>query len=62
LWGNLKGKVYHNNPRTIDVLQKNIRNAIANIQLDKLQEVTLNVIHRANLCLEHGGQHYQQYL
>jgi hypothetical protein len=31
LWGNLKGKVYRNTPRTAEALQNEIRNVVASI-------------------------------
>ena len=43
LWGNLKGKVYINNPHTIEELKTNIRNAIAEITPHELANVAENV-------------------
>jgi hypothetical protein len=37
LWGNLKGKVYKNNPQTADALKTEIRNIVRSINGDKLQ-------------------------
>jgi hypothetical protein len=47
LWGYLKGKVYENNPKTIDELKENIRRSIEAIYINVLRKVSLNVISRA---------------
>jgi hypothetical protein len=46
LWGNLKGKVYKNNPRTADVLKTEIRNIVLSINGDELQTVFRNLMTR----------------
>jgi hypothetical protein len=39
LWGNLKGKVYKNNPRSTEALQIKITRIICSITVDQLQKV-----------------------
>jgi hypothetical protein len=39
LWGNLKGKVFKNNPRTADALKTEIRNIVHSINGEELQRV-----------------------
>jgi hypothetical protein len=43
LWGNLKGKVYKNNPRVIEALQNEITSVVASITVDELQKVSQNL-------------------
>jgi hypothetical protein len=59
LWGYLKGKVYENNPRTIDQLKENIRRNIETIDINVLRLVTLNVIKRAQKCIDANGRQFQ---
>jgi hypothetical protein len=39
LWGNLKGKVYKNNPRSTEALQNEIIHVIGSVTVDELQKV-----------------------
>jgi hypothetical protein len=39
LWGNIKGKIYRNNPSTAKAPQKEIRDVNASIKVDELQHV-----------------------
>jgi hypothetical protein len=43
LWGNLKGKVYKNNPRSIEALQAEIIRIIGSTGMDELQKVSHNL-------------------
>jgi hypothetical protein len=43
LWGNLKGKVYKNNHRSIEALQNEITHIIGSIAVDGLQKVLHNL-------------------
>jgi hypothetical protein len=43
LWANLKGKVYKNNPRSIEALQDEITRVIGSITVDELQKVSQNL-------------------
>ncbi|XP_069695687.1 uncharacterized protein [Periplaneta americana] len=62
LWCSLKDKVYKSNPRTLDELQSNIREEIANISEAELQRVNKNVLRRYNACLAANGEHFQHRL
>jgi hypothetical protein len=44
LWGNLKGKVYKNNPRSTEAPQNDITRAIGSVTVDELQKVTQNLL------------------
>jgi hypothetical protein len=62
LWGYLKGKVYENNPKTVDELKENIRRSIEAIDFNVLRKVSLNVISLAKKCVEAKGGHFQHLL
>ena len=59
LWGNLKSKVYANNPRDLEALKENIRNEIFSINRDYLQEVSRNLFRRVRGCLSNGMRHFE---
>jgi hypothetical protein len=59
LWGYLTGKVYENNPRTINQLKENICRTIEAIDINFLRLVTLNVIKRAQKCIDANGRQFQ---
>ena len=61
LWGNLKQKVYKNNPRSIDSLQNEITRVIHSITVDELQRVSRNLFVRCAACLQAEG-HFQHLL
>jgi len=61
LWGHLKSSVYESNPHTIQEL-KDISHAVAAINIPMLRRVYLNVIRRAQLCIDAGGNHFQHLL
>ena len=62
LWGKLNGKVYSNNPHTIEELITNIRNTIAEITPTELAKVAGNVLKLAELCIQVHGQQFQNLL
>jgi hypothetical protein len=62
LWGNLKGKVYKNNPRTADALKTEIRNIVHSINGDELQRVFRNFMRRCEACIREHGDHFQHLL
>ena len=62
LWGNLKEKVYVNNPRTLQELKDNIRNEVNLISIDELQKVSQNMFTRCGVCIREGGRHFQHLL
>jgi hypothetical protein len=43
LWGNLQGKVYKNNPHSIETLQAEITHVIGSIAMNELQKVSHNL-------------------
>jgi hypothetical protein len=62
LWGNLKRKVYKNNPRSIEALQAEITRVIGSIAMDELQRVSRNLFLRCEACLQAEGGHFQHLL
>jgi len=51
--------VYESNPHTIQELKDNISHAVAAIKITTLHRVYLNMIRRAQLCIDAGGNHFQ---
>jgi len=47
-------------PHTIQELKDNISHAVAAIKITMLHRVYLNTIRRAQLCIDAGGNHFQQ--
>jgi hypothetical protein len=62
LWGNPKGKVYKNNPRSTQALQNEITHVICPITVDQLQKVSQNLLMRCEACLQAEGGHFQHLL
>jgi hypothetical protein len=62
LWGNLKSTVYESNPHTIRELKDSISHAGVAIIITTLLRVYLNMIRRAQLCTDAGGNHFQHLL
>jgi hypothetical protein len=62
LWGNLKGKVYKNNPRSTEALRNEITRVIGSVTVDELQKVSQNLFRRCVACLRAEGGHFQQLL
>ena len=62
LWGYLKGKVYRNNPHTLEELKAQITRAVQCITEAELQKVSNNLFKRCEACLTADGGHFQQYL
>ena len=62
VWGALKGKAYANKPRTIQVLENNIRREIAAISEDVLQATFANTKRRVQLFIDSGDEHFQHVL
>ena len=52
LWGYLKGKVYANNPKTLEDLKENIRTEIRRIDTAKLHRVCDNMLQLAQKCID----------
>jgi hypothetical protein len=55
LWGNLKGKVYKNNPPSIEALQAEITWVIGSIAVDEFQKVSHNLFIQCEACLQAEG-------
>jgi acetylglutamate kinase len=62
LWGNLNGKVYKNNPRSIEALQNEITRVIGSVAVDELQRVSHNLFMRCEACLLAEGGRFQHLL
>jgi hypothetical protein len=62
LWGNLKDKVYSNNPHTLVVLKQSIRETISSIEVSKLKLVSNNIFKRLEACLRAEGRHFEHLL
>jgi hypothetical protein len=59
LWGYLKAKVYENGPRSLNELRANITAVVNTISADLLHNAVNSLVHRARLCIDVGGQHFQ---
>jgi hypothetical protein len=62
LWGNLKDKVYSNNPRTLVELKQSIRETISSIEVSELKLVSNNIFTRLEACLRAEGRHSEHLL
>jgi hypothetical protein len=62
LRGCLKGKVYANNPKTLEDLKENIRTEIRRIDTAELHRVYDNMLQRAQKCIDVHGDHFQHLL
>lgn len=60
LWGFLNTRVYHNKPRTLQDLEANIEEEIANLQLGVLRVTIQIAVKRAQLCINSGGGHLRE--
>jgi inhibitor of nuclear factor kappa-B kinase subunit alpha len=59
LWGNLKDKVYSNNPHTLVELKQSIRDTISSIEVSELKLVSNNIFKRLEACLRAEGRHLE---
>jgi inhibitor of nuclear factor kappa-B kinase subunit alpha len=59
LWGNLKDKVYSNNPHTLVELKQCIRETISSIEVSKQKLVSNNIFKRLEACLKAEGRHFE---
>jgi hypothetical protein len=62
LWGNLKDKVYLNNPHTLVELKQSIREIISSIQVCELELVSNNIFKRLEVSLRAEGRHFEHLL
>ena len=60
LWGAVKDKCYADKPETIDALKDNIREAIGEIQLHKIDNVLKNWTDRVGYCMANRGSHLNE--
>ena len=60
LWGVVKDKCYNDKPELIDALNDNIREAIVQIQLHKIDNVLKNWIDRVGYCMASRGSHLHE--
>ena len=59
LWGDIKRNAYSNSPATIEELKRNIEFQFENIHPAVLESTAQNMVARANLCIEQGGDHFE---
>lgn len=57
LWGYLKGRVYRENPTTLDQLKEAIRTEIRLISSEMTAEVMKNMRKRVDFCIASNGRH-----
>ena len=62
LWRHLKITVYESNQHRIQELKDNISHAVAAVRITTLHRVYLNMIRRAQLCIDAGGNNSQHLL
>jgi inhibitor of nuclear factor kappa-B kinase subunit alpha len=62
LWGNLKDKVYSNNPHTLVELMQSICETISSIEVRELKLVSNNLFKRLEACLRAEGRHFEHLL
>jgi hypothetical protein len=62
LWRHLKSTVYETNPHAIQELKDNISHAVAAIDVTILRQVYLNMIRRAQLCIDAAVGQFQHHL
>jgi hypothetical protein len=61
LWGNLKDKVYSNNPRTLVEFKESIRETISSIEVSELKLLSNNIFKRLEACLRAEGKHFEHH-
>jgi hypothetical protein len=54
--------MYVNNPRDLEAVKQNIREAIYNIQQRELQQISRNLFRRIQACLKAEGRHFEHLL
>jgi inhibitor of nuclear factor kappa-B kinase subunit alpha len=62
LWGNLKDKVYSNNPHTFVELKQSICETISSVEVSELKLVQNNIFKRLEACLRAEGRHFEHLL
>jgi hypothetical protein len=62
LWGNLKDKVFSNNPHTLVELKQSIRETVSSIEVSEMKLVSNNIFKRLEACLRAEGSHFEYLL
>jgi hypothetical protein len=62
LWGNLKDKVYSNNPHTLVELKQSIRETISSLEVSEPKLVSNNIFKRLEACLRAEGSNFKHLL
>jgi hypothetical protein len=59
---NLKGRMYKNNPHTVEALENEITHVVASVTNVEHQEVLPNLFRLCDACLTAEGRQCQQFL
>jgi hypothetical protein len=62
LWGHVKNLVYRVPVNNLDTLRNRIRDAMAMVTPEMLQNVRNNLLKRARLCIQAGGSRFEHLL
>jgi hypothetical protein len=62
LWGNLKDKVYSNNPHILVELKQRIRETVSSVEVSELKLVSNNIFKRLEARLREEGRHFKHLL
>jgi hypothetical protein len=62
LWGHVKNLVYRVPVNNLDTLRNRIRDAMAMVTPEMLQNVRSNLLKRARLCIQAGGGRFEHLL
>jgi hypothetical protein len=62
LWGNLKDKVYSNNPHTLVELKQSIRETVSSIEVSELKLKSNNIFKRLEAFIREEGRHFEHLL
>jgi hypothetical protein len=62
LWGNLKDKVYSNNPHTLVELKQSIHERISSVRVSEPKLVSNNIFKRLEVFLRAEGRHFEHLL
>jgi hypothetical protein len=62
LWGHVKNLVYRVPVNNLDTLRNRIRDAMAMVTTEMLQNVRRNLLKRVRLCIQAGGGRFEHLL
>lgn len=62
LWGYIKNIVYRDQPVSMQNLRDKITDAFGTVTADMLQNVQRNIVKRTQKCLDHNGEHFEQFM